>query len=184
MAKIFVTFVCLKKTGKDRDISYPFRLIKFANEQKKNPEISFDKMHDKMIVVFDADIFEKRVENYGEILAMAEEQGDILAVTNPSFELFLLLHYENAYNELILPNLDEILVNEKEGNQTFIYQLLLAKSGMNCKKNSEIGKLAKSIDVAIAQERNLNQNPQLVHGRVSCNIGKVIEEIRNDTVSI
>lgn len=42
----------LEKTEGDRDISFPRRLIEFAENQKENPEIAFDKERDKMIVVF------------------------------------------------------------------------------------------------------------------------------------
>ena len=51
----------LEKTEGDRDISFPRRLIEFAENQKENPEIAFDKERDKMIVVFDGDIFEEKV---------------------------------------------------------------------------------------------------------------------------
>ena len=40
----------LEKTEGDRDISFPRRLIEFAENQKENPEISFDKEQDKMIL--------------------------------------------------------------------------------------------------------------------------------------
>ena len=40
----------LEKTDGDRDISFPRRLIEFAENQKENPEISFDKEQDKMIL--------------------------------------------------------------------------------------------------------------------------------------
>ena len=50
--------VCLmEKTEADRDITYPEKLLKFANEQKDRNELGFDKEHDKMVIVFDADIF-------------------------------------------------------------------------------------------------------------------------------
>ena len=51
----------LEKTEGDRDISYPKKLIAFAEAQKDNQEIAFDKERDKMIIVFDADIFEEKV---------------------------------------------------------------------------------------------------------------------------
>jgi len=35
-------------------------LIEFAEDQKENPEISFDKERDKMIVVFDGDFLKKK----------------------------------------------------------------------------------------------------------------------------
>ena len=169
----------LEKTEGDRDISYPKKLIAFAEAQKDNQEIAFDKERDKMIIVFDADIFEEKVQDYDELLA-AGEKDNILAVTNPAFELFLLLHFENAYEQDVLPNEKAIIRNEKEGNQTFIYQLLLQKTGINSKKNSKIGDLAVNVDIAISQEKKLNQDIHDCKGKITCNIGAIIESIRND----
>lgn len=171
----------LEKTEEDKDISFPRKLIAFAESQKENEEISFDKERDKMIIVFDADIFEERVKNYDEVIAFGETDN-ILAISNPAFELFLLLHFDNAYEEDIKPNQEQIIRNEKEGNQTFIYRLLLAKTGINSKKNPAIGEVAENVDVAIAQEKKINEDIHDCRGKVTCNIGKIIESIRNDIV--
>lgn len=172
----------LEKTEKDKNISHPKRLLEFAQEQKKNDEISFDEERDQMILVIDADIYEKKPQEYEQLLAQAEAYHDTLAVTNPAFELFLLLHYENSYQTDILPHADEILQNQKENGRRFISQLFSKKSGMNSKKNPKIGTLAKNIDIAIAQEKHLNQNPHKCNGTLTCNIGKLIEEIKNTKV--
>lgn len=170
----------LEKTEEDKDISFPRKLIAFAEGQKENESISFDKERDKMIIVFDADIFEEKVQDYDEVVALGEA-NNILAVSNPAFELFLLLHFKNAYEEDIKPFEDQIIKNEKDGNQTFIYKLLLARTGMNPKKNSAIGDLAKNVDIAIAQERKINEDIYTCKGKVTCNIGKIIDEIKNDS---
>lgn len=52
---------------------------------------------------------------------------------------------------------------------------------MNPKKNSAIGELAKNVDIAIAQERKINEDIHACKGKVTCNIGKIIEEIKNDS---
>ena len=144
------------------------------------PEISFDEEHDKMVIVFDADIFEEKVQDYDTVVTLGEK-NNILAVSNPAFELFLLLHFEHAYEEDIKPNEEEIIRNQKAGNQRFIYKLLLARTGINPKKNSDIGELAKKVDVAIEQEKKINEDIHMCKGKVTCNIGKIIEEIRNDS---
>ena len=95
-------------------------MIKFAEDQKRKSEIAFDKERDKMIIVFDGDIFEEKVLDYDELVAEGEK-NNILAVSNPAFELFLLLHYENSYEDDIEPNAEQIIQNEKDGHQTFIY---------------------------------------------------------------
>ena len=172
----------LEKTEKDKDISHPKRLLEFAQEQKKNDEISFDEERDQMILVIDADIYEKKPQEYEQLLAQAEIYHDTLAVTNPAFELFLLLHYENSYQTDIFPHASEILQNQKENGRRFISQLFSKKSGMNSKKNPKIGTLAKNIDIAIAQEKHLNQDHHKCIGTLTCNIGKIIQEIKDTKV--
>ena len=169
----------LEKTEEDKDISFPRKLIDFAESQKENSEIMFDKERDKMIIVFDADIFEEKVLDYDEVIALGE-RDNILAVSNPAFELFLLPHFEDAYTKDIKPNMEQIIKNKKDGNQTFIYKLLLARTGINSKRNSAIGELAKNVDVAIVQEKKINEDIHNCKGKITCNIGKIIESIRND----
>ena len=175
--------ICLlEKTEEDRQISYPMRLIAFTEIQKNDPDLHFDRDHDKMIIVFDTDIFETKSPAYPDILETADNLGDMVAVTNPAFELFLLLHFENSYETDILPNAEEILKNEKEGNYTYIYRLLQRRTGINNKTNSRIGDLALNIETAIAQEVYLNQDPVKCKGQLTCNIGKIIDSIRKSTV--
>lgn len=169
----------IEKTEGDRDISYPRKLIEFADAQKTLPELSFDPERDKMIVVFDTDIFNAKVTDYDAVVALGE-QKNILAVTNPAFELFLLLHFEGSYETDILPNAEAILKNEKEGNQRYIYTLLHSRTHMNSKKNKKIGDLAKKVDIAIEQEKKLNQDVHNAIGRITCNIGSIIQAIRED----
>ena len=59
-------------------------------------------------------------------------------------------------------------------------QLPILVPFLNPKKNSEIGELAKKVDVAIEQEKKINEDIHMCKGKVTCNIGKIIEEIRND----
>ena len=172
--------VCLlEKTDEDQNLSNPKRLLEFAEEQKSNPDISFDREHDRMIVVIDADIYQRKPEDYPKILEMAKDYGDVLAVTNPAFELFLLLHYENSYKTDIVPNTVQILENRKVNNRRFISQLFSQRSGMNSKTNSAVGKLAANIDIAILQEQNLNQDVEDCINKLTSNIGKVISDIRS-----
>ena len=61
--------VCLwEKTGSDKDISFAKNLTNFALKQKNNEDNGFDIERDKMIVVFDGDIFEEKVKGYVELI--------------------------------------------------------------------------------------------------------------------
>lgn len=131
--------------------------------------------------MFDADIYKTKPEVYKSILELAGEDN-ILAVTNPSFELFLLLHYANSVNDIILPEKEQILANKKVGKRRYIAKRFTDISGMNPKGNAAVGDLAIHIDIAIEQEKVLNEDIANAIGCITCNIGKVIEDIRKDSI--
>lgn len=170
----------LEKDHEDGDISYPLHLIEYANKLKSKRDINFDKKHDKMIVIFDADIFEFKSNRYDEILKKGKETNNILGVTNPSFEFFLLLHFEGALETDILGFEKEFLKEENLNSRGYAYRKLFEKTGMNSKKNPEIGKLADNISIAIKQEKSINQDIECCKGRLTSNIGKIVESIIKD----
>lgn len=169
----------LEKTEQDRNLSFPKRLAEFAEQQKSILGGDFDEERDRMVIIFDADIFEEKVAGYEEFIADIETRN-IVGVTNPGFELFLLLHLEGAYEEFFLGNDKKFLTMDDEGRYSYAYQCLLQKTGMNAKKNSRIGLLADNCLLAIRQEKLVNQDVHSVKGKVSSNIGKIIEAIIND----
>lgn len=169
----------LEKTEQDRNLSFPKRLAEFAEQQKTVLGGDFDEERDRMAIIFDADIFEEKVSGYEEFVADIETRN-IVGVTNPGFELFLLLHLEGAYEEFVLGNDEKFLTMDGDGRYSYAYECLLQKTGMNAKKNSRIGLLADNCLFAIRQEKLVNQDVHSVKGKVSSNIGKIIEAIIND----
>ena len=51
---------------------------------------------------------------------------------------------------------------------------------MNPKRNPAIGELAERVQIAIAQEKLINQDIHRIKGVVSSNIGKILERIINE----
>ena len=172
-----------EKTDEDRNLSFAKNLVSFAEKQKQNPENEFDYERDKMVIVFDGDIFEEKVQGYDELIAQIEET-DIAGVTNPSFELFLLLHIPGSYEEWIKGHEMDFLSRDEDGKYSYAYNVLRDLTGMNAKKNSEIGKLADSVLIAISQEKKVNQDIHDLKGKVSSNLGKILEAIINEKPSI
>lgn len=113
-----------EKTGEDKNLSFAKNLVEFAAKQKMLPENEFDPERDKMIIVFDGDIFEEKVQGYEELVASIEE-ADIAAVTNPGFELFLLLHIEGSYEKYIHGQEEEFLKMDEKGRYSYAYNVLL-----------------------------------------------------------
>ena len=169
-----------EKTEGDKDISYPRKLIEFAEERKADAELGFDRKHDKMIIIFDADIFSAKVTGYEDVVSLGEQYGDILGITNPNFELYLLLHFHESYEDDILPNAERLIRNEKVGNMRLSYLLLQNRTGINSKTNKSIGELAEKVEIAIKQEKRLNQDVHRCLGQLTSCIGSIIEMIRSD----
>ena len=172
-----------EKTDEDKNLSFAKNLVDFAEKQKQNPEKDFDTERDKMVVVFDGDIFEEKVQGYDELITSIEEK-DIAAVTNPGFELFLILHVEGSFEQHIKGHETEFLSIDEKGKYSHAYNILLELTGMNAKKNADIGILADNVLVAIAQEKLINQDIHQLKGHVSSNVGKIIEDIINERPDI
>lgn len=173
----------LEKTEEHENLSSPKELIRFADELKKNGKIEFDSKFDKMIVVFDADIFESQQNNYEEIIELGKKKN-ILGVTNPSFELFLLLHYEGVVDDIILPDSKNIIKNDWVGNgknkRRYIEDIFRKKAKMKPKSNKAIGELANQVLIAISQEKKINNNIESCKGVITSNIGVIIRSIIDD----
>ena len=178
-----IDVVYLEKTEEHENLSNPQQLIEFADEQKTKGLIAFDVKFDKMIVVFDADVFENARQNFYQILENGSRKN-VLGVTNPSFELFLLLHYENSVDELILTDQANIIQNRWVGRgryrRRYIEDIFRRKSGMRPKTNRAIGELAHNILIAIEQEKKLNNDLNRCNGTITSNIGHIVQSIIND----
>lgn len=171
----------LEKTDKDQDITFPKQLAAFAEKQKEVLGADFEKGHDRIVVVFDADIFEEKVQGYDELITEIEDNGNIPGVTNPGFELFLLLHIKDSYDNYIEGHEAEFLSHGESSSLKHAYDVLHKLTGMNAKRNPGIGELAEDVLIAIGQEKKINQDVHNVKGIVSSNLAAIIETIMKET---
>jgi hypothetical protein len=175
----------LEKTGEDHNLSFPRHLIQFAEQQKEHLGDDFDKSRDKMVIIFDGDIFEEKVSGYEELIASAEgEEENIIGVSNPNFELFLLLHFEDSYEDYISGHERLFLQQDCKNKYSYASNCLFEKTGQNAKRNPESGNLAQFVRTAIIQETRINQDIHTLHGQVSSNIGQIINSIIQENPQI
>lgn len=97
--------------------------------------------------------------------------------------MFLLLHVDGSYEKYIQGHEADFLTMV-DGKYAYAYNALLEATGMNAKKNPQIGTLAENVLVAIEQERLINQDIHQLKGRVSSNIGLIIDGIINEEPEI
>jgi hypothetical protein len=176
-----IELVILHKEGDISSFSHPIKLLELIEEKKKSlkRDGKFDKAIDRFVIVFDRDSYEK-AEDYVEFVKKASDDN-ILTVTSPCFELWLILHYEDAVERHVVPNKDRLFDNEKVSNShTFASRLLSEISGINPKSGSFFNKLKDGIDLAVEQERLLEQNILRMATEIGSNVGTLIEQMRED----
>ena len=173
----------VRRTGEDESQSSPVRLAAYARqivEDGIDGSLGFDNGQDLIVVVFDTDIYKGDESSYLNQLESFPD-GTLTAITTPSFELFLLLHHNRAFQDWIEPNEAKILANEKVGaKRRFIEKLVADAFGKNPKKNPSIGDLAESFEIAEVNERRVNQDSRKAIGRLTSNVAKTIKSIIDD----
>ena len=102
-------------------------------------------------------------------------------MTSPCFELWLILHYENAVEKYVATNKDRLFDNEKVSRaHSFASNLFSEVSGTNPKSGSFFNKLKGGIDFAIEQEKALEQDILRMATEIGSNVGFLIERMRED----
>ncbi len=176
-----IELVILHKEGDISSFSHPIKLLELIEDKKKSlkRDGKFDKAIDRFVIVFDRDSYEK-AEDYVEFVEKAI--GDnILTVTSPCFELWLILHYEAAVEKYVVPNKDRLFDNEKvSSSHTFASRLFSEISGTNPKSGSFFNKIRGGIELAIKQEKLLEQDILNMLTDTGSNVGVLIEQMRED----
>jgi hypothetical protein len=176
-----IELVILHKEAEIRDYSHPHKLLELINEKKKElkKDGKYDKVIDQFVIVFDRDSFEKE-DDFFKFLNLASTDN-ILTITSPCFEIWLILHYENAICEYIEKDRQQIFENAKVSNaHTFMSRLFSEVSGMNPKSGLSFVKLKDYVDLAIKQEKELQHDNYKLASDIGSNVGILIEQMRQD----
>lgn len=172
----------VQRTGEDETNSDPRRLFTYADEIRNEAAFDFDAETDQTVLVLDLDVYRRRPRGSLERDLRDCLGENLLAVTNPSFELYLLLHKENAYRDLVVPNEDQLFENKKEGKRRFSDRLFSEAYGINPKSNAKVGALCKDHEIAEVEERSLNRSLRYAGTRLTSNVGEVIRAMKDERV--
>ena len=134
--------------------------------------------YDEMWVIWDREKVEHRKANILKILPECIEKNYHIAITNPLFEFWLLLHVEDItkYDYTILYNNDKVNTKRK-----FIDKELsnILEKGYNKKKgrfNKDIVSL-ENISRALKQEKKFENDLEKIIDNLGSNIGDLINKI-------
>ena len=180
-----VSLFNLTKLTKELDSlanTYPSILSKYDNIKAQLFSIitltQFDANYDKIIIILDRDFHSFSEEQFEEVLRHCDNNQIVLGLTNPCFELFLLLHLDDlsSFNE------DDIKQNQKNGNKTFVEELLklnLSRHyGMKYSKNNyDANFFIKKIDIAINNSKSFKSDNLDLKEHIGSSVFRILEEI-------
>jgi RloB-like protein len=132
--------------------SAPNHVIKSLTNYKKQYQIKAD---DELWMVIDRDRW--NVKMISEIISQCKQKGIGLCISNPCFEIWLILHYEDL-STISSEMLDKLLINKKVNGRTeskrYISEL------MGNKNLNDFISLFPNLNLAINNAKLLSESPK------------------------
>jgi len=136
--------------------------------------ITYAKGFDKICLIVDRDKDSFTLKQYNDVFNKCEEKGFKFCVTNPCFEFWLLLHFDNVFKL----DKNKLLENPKVTAKRRYTEQELRKVFKGYKKNNyKAEELVKNIDKAIHNEARFCEDIKELKNKVGSNIGILISEM-------
>lgn len=161
----------LKRKSNDTN-SAPIHVFNKLKREAKD-EFNFKK-GDELWMIIDTD----RWKGIPQIINACKELGNMfVAVSNPCFEFWLLLHIKDIqeYND---DELELLFKNSKVGNRNYVETKIIEVAGSYSKKNLRTDDFLPSIDMAVLRAKNLDQPMEDYPSKLGSHIYKLIEKLR------
>ncbi len=166
----------LKRTdfGINETNSSPIDVLKTLDEFKKRYHLKSD---DQLWLVIDRDRQNIKDKQLSEIAQQIVQKKYFLALSNPCFELWLLLHFENP-RDWDENKQDEYFENKKEGAKRLLERLLSAHLEGYDKAAYDTEKLMAQIDAAIthAEYLPIKENERW-HSTLGTKVGELVAQL-------
>lgn len=154
-------------------------IISEISEVIKNGGITYAEGFDKICLIVDRDresfVSTPQNDQYAYVLSKCKEKGFDFYVTNPCFEFWLLLHFEEVFS------LDrfKLLQNPKVKSKRRYAEDELRKIYPKYKKTFYNAKsLVKKIDRAIENEKRFCEDIEKLENTLGSNVGILIDEMK------
>lgn len=145
----------------------------------------YDDEIDKVCVIFDRD-YRNLEESLQTIFDLCNKHGIKIILSNPNFELWLLMHFPNIEQypvEMLLENKKNLrhqIFEEASKNKKYL-EILVAKNAEGYSKGSKIkfDRFLPLVDVAVEQVKKFCEDSEYLINELGTSVGILIEEMRN-----
>lgn len=144
----------------------------------------FDEKIDQVCVIFDRD-YRKLTEALKEIFSLCAQHGIKVVMSNPNFELWLLMHFPNIKQyapEMLLENRKNLrhqLFSDVSTNKKYL-EILVSKNADGYVKGSKLKfeKFLPLIDTAVKQAKTYCEDSYKIVNELGTSVGRLIEEMK------
>ena len=139
-----------------------------------NQQITYSEDIDKMCLIVDRDKKSFKEEQYNYVKEECKRKNFKFYVTNPCFEFWLLLHFDEVH----LINKEELLENKRASSKVRFVESELKKYFPYNKNKYNAELLIEKIDLAIENEKKFCENIEELKDKLGSNIGLLIKELK------
>ena len=140
----------------------------------ENKQITYSEDIDKMCLIVDRDKKSFKEEQYNYVKEECERKSFKLYVTNPCFEFWLLLHFDEVH----LINKEELLENKRASSRVRFVESELKKYFPYNKNKYNAELLIEKIDLAIENEKRFCEEIERLKNELGSNVGLLIQELK------
>ena len=140
----------------------------------ENEQITYSEDIDKMCLIVDRDKKSFKEEQYNYVKEECKKKNFKFFVTNPCFEFWLLLHFDEVHSI----NREELLENKRVNSKVRYVQSELKKYFPYNKNRYNAELLIEKIDLAIENEKRFCENIEELKDELGSNVGLLIQELK------
>lgn len=139
-------------------------------------EVTYDEDNDRICLIVDRDFNSFTDDQYEYVLQTCKDNNIEFYLSNPCFEFWLLLHY----NEV--KNLDKasLLKNEKENGETYAERQLKKLYPEYKKEKYDFKVFLSQIETAIRNAKLFSQDIIELQNKIGSNLGILINSLKNE----
>ncbi|KDE61673.1 RloB family protein [Fusobacterium necrophorum] len=156
------------------------RITEILENTMKNIEkggITYSKDFDKVCFIVDRDKDSFTEKQYNFVLEKCRENSFGFYITNPCFEFWLLLHFE----EVLSINKEKLLLNNRVNSKNrYVEAKLKEILPKYSKTRYDAELLVKNIDKAIENEKMFCEDIEDLKNQLGSNLGVLIQEMRKN----
>ena len=140
----------------------------------ENEQITYSEDIDKMCLIVDRDKKSFKEEQYNYVKEECKKKNFKFFVTNPCFEFWLLLHFDEVHSI----NREELLENKRVNSKVRYVQSELKKYFPYNKNRYNAELLIEKIDLAIENEKSFCEDIAELKDELGSNVGLLIQELK------